>query len=262
MHSRTVTSRMPYLYAGLLLAETAWLTWRYATDMPAPLDPLSIWLGWGGLLSMIVMLVYSIARRSRALRQWARLSAWLHFHIFLGCQGMLWVTFHSMHFLTGNSQVSLLNPAVLNFFAVCRVFLSGLFGRYLYAQLPRALGGEQLALREVEAELSTFTQPVPADIAALWQEVPNGTGFVALARANLATRRALAALRGHELAGELHTLVERRLILERKKRALTYTQRIFWWWIVLHRPVAMMMYILSAVHVLLAYMFTPALTGG
>lgn len=255
-------ARLPYLYAVLLVVETAWLTWRYSTDMPSPVDPLSIWLGWGGLISMIVMLVYSIARRSRALRQWARLSYWLHFHIFLGCQGMLWVTFHSMHFLTGQSQTSLLNPAVLNFFAVCVVFLSGLFGRYLYAQLPRAIGGEQLALRDVEAELSRLTTPIPGEIAALWTDVPQGQGLFALVRASTATRRARAALKGFELPDAERDLVERRLLLERKKRALTYTQRVFWWWIVLHRPIAIAMYILSVVHVLLAYMFTPSLTGG
>jgi len=257
-----VLARLPYFYTALLVAEAAWLTWRYATDMPSPVDPLSIWLGWGGLISMIVMLVYSIARRSRTLRQWARLSYWLHFHIFMGCQGMLWITFHSMHFLTGQSQTSLLNPAVLNFFAVCVVFLSGIFGRYLYAQLPRAIGGEQLALREVDAELADLTAPIPAEIAALWREVPQGRGLLALIQAGAATRRARVALRGHDLAEDQRALVERRLLLERKKRALTYTQRVFWWWIVLHRPIAIMMYILSAVHVLLAYMFTPALTGG
>ena len=262
MHSRPVLARLPYVYATLLVVETLWLTWRYATDMPGPVDPLSIWLGWGGLISMIVMLVYSIARRSKTLRQWARLSYWLHFHIFLGCQGMLWVTFHSAQFLTGESGRSWLNPGVLNFFAVATVFASGLFGRYLYAQLPRAVGGEQMAMREVDAELAKLTQPISSDVAALWKDVPKGVGFLALVRASGATGRALRSLKKMDIPADQRDLAKRRILLERRKAALVYTQRVFWWWIVLHRPIAIAMYVLSAVHVLLAYMFTPALTGG
>jgi len=262
MHSRAVLARLPYVYATLLVVETAWLTWRYITDFPTAVDPLSINLGWGGLISMIVMLVYSIARRSKTLRKWARLSAWLHFHIFLGCQGMLWVTFHSMNFILGFSDKSLLHPAVLNLFAVAIIFASGLFGRYLYAQLPRAVGGEQMALKDVDAALSKLTEPVSPEVEALWKDVPKGVGFIALVQASGATRRSLRKLRKLDIPAEQRDLAKRRLLLERKKQALVYTTRIFWWWIVLHRPIAIAMYVLSFVHVALAYMFTPALTGG
>ena len=65
----------------------------------------------------------------RALRNVARLSSWLHFHIFLGVQGMVCVVFHSMHLFTRSFAVNLMNPAVLNFIAVTIVFCSGLSSR-------------------------------------------------------------------------------------------------------------------------------------
>ena len=48
---------MPYVYALILLIETIALTAIYILAPPASSDPLSLWLGTLGLLSMIVMLV-------------------------------------------------------------------------------------------------------------------------------------------------------------------------------------------------------------
>jgi hypothetical protein len=53
------------------------------------------------------------------------------------------------------------------------------------------------------------------------------------------------------------TLAERRVMLERRVAAYEAAERIFRRWIVLHRPLAAIMYVISAVHVILSYMFTP-----
>jgi len=188
-----VSPVLPYAYWGLLLAEAAVLAAVYAIDAPAPSDPLSIWLGWGGVASMVVMLIYSVARRSKRLRDVMRLSAWLHFHIFMGLQGVLLVFFHSLH-LWGRLGAGIWtpNPGVLSFLAVAVVFFSGLFGRYLYGWLPRTVGN-----------LFGADQP------------------------------------------------------DRKGSA--GVQRVFAAWILLHRPLAAGMFLLAALHVALAYMFTPSL---
>jgi hypothetical protein len=175
---------MPYIYALILAAEAVGLTWRYATDAPSPSSPLGQFLGWGAIASMTVLLVYSVARRSRALRQMARLSYWLHFHIFLAVQGVMWAFFHASHVFT-KAHVSWLNPGFLDLMAVGVVFSSGIFGRYLYAYVPRHETGEAI----------------------------DGAPLVSLAR-------------------------------------------VFSWWIVLHRPLAAALYLLSVMHILLSYMFT------
>jgi hypothetical protein len=203
---------------------------------------------------MVVMLLYSVARRSRALRGVARLSAWLHFHIFLGVQGMVCVFFHSLHLFTRAYAVNLLNPAVLSFAAVAIVFFSGLFGRYLYSFIPHTLGGEQMAAREVETELQKLG-PMPAGVEPLTKLGSPPRTFVGLLSADWATRRALRALPALKLAVEAHALVERRLKLQRRLHALTAAERVFQRWIVLHRPLATVMYILAVVHVVLSYMY-------
>src|SRR4051812_47132655 len=113
---------LPAIYTLIVTATIAFLSWRYATNFPAPTSAFSVNLGWFRLASMVVMLIYSVARRSRALREFARLSAWLHFHIFLGVLGFVCVVFHSLHLFTRNFAVNFGNPAVLNFIAVCVVF--------------------------------------------------------------------------------------------------------------------------------------------
>ena len=40
---------------------------------------------------------------------------------------------------------------------------------------------------------------------------------------------------------------------------MSSAQRVFWLWIVLHRPIAMAMYLITFVHVVLAILYTPAL---
>jgi hypothetical protein len=251
---------LPGVYALIIVAQTIAFSWRWWTDPPPPTSAFSVNLGWIGLGSMVVMLIYSVARRSRALREWARLSAWLHFHIFLGVQGMVCVFFHSLHLFTRGYGVNLLNPAVLNFIAVAIVFFSGIFGRYLYSFIPHTLGGEQMAASEVTAELQKLG-PMPAEVEPLLQVKPAPQSFSGLVSADFATRRALRSLPSLKLGADAFQLVERRLKLQRRLHALTAAERVFQRWIVLHRPLASIMYILSVVHVVLSYMYAMSFTA-
>jgi hypothetical protein len=253
---------MTAMYVLVVLAEIAVLTWRYATDPPSSSSAFSIRLGWGALLSMVVMLVYSLARRSRKLREIARLSSWLHFHIFLGVQGFVLAIFHSLHLFTRPAAIAWMNPAVLNLVMVVVVFCSGIFGRYLYSLIPRTLGGEAMALRDVEVELASMGVGLPAEVGSLSKGISKANGFVALVRADLATRGSIRRLRSLALEPRVLHLAERRVRLEQRLVQLTLASKVFQQWIVLHRPIAAIMYVLSVVHVALSYMFTPSLGAG
>ena len=255
---------LPRVYAAILVAEAIVLGWIFTTDPPTSSAGLPIALGWAGLGSMIVMLVYSIARRSAALRRWAALKIWLHLHIFLGLQGVLFVFFHCWTLLFGRTApVSFGNPAVLNALAVLVVFASGLFGRYLYSLLPRTLRGEQMAAREAEEELRRLDDAaLPASVLELGGGAEARKGLADLVRTDLATRARLRELGQLDLAPEVRVLAERRVRLQRRLAALSVAGPWFELWIFLHRPIAAVMYVLSVVHVVLSYMFSPALSGG
>lgn len=250
---------LPFVYFALLAAEAIGLTAVYAVLRPESSSLLNVALGSIGLASMVVMLVYSIARRSKLLRGWARLSTWLHLHIFLGLQGVLLVFFHCVPMLYREGHAALLNPGILNLIAVSVVFFSGLFGRYLYAQVPKTLGGQHLAIRELEEELKQLDSQVPREVHALWASAPQRGGVFAIVGSDMQRRGALRKLNSMGLEPEVRALAARRVTLEWQKAVLGGAQGIFRLWILLHRPLAIAMYFLSFVHIALALMFTPSL---
>src|SRR5205823_145201 len=150
--------------------------------------------------SMVLMHVYSIRKRVRALAQFGRLSAWLKLHIFLGLQGALLVCFHSAHLKTvGNIAGATIAVTLV-------VVASGIFGRYLYSQIPKGLTGERLGAREIEAELAELAPIVaegraahPALEAAVAAQadarpITGRMNFGELVREDARTRRALRSL--------------------------------------------------------------------
>lgn len=101
--------------------------------------PLTYEAGWLGAGSMLVMQLYSVRRRLRALRHFGSLRGWLDAHVFLGLQGFVLTAYHSV----GVSPSARL--AALNFALVGVVVLTGMIGRYLYGLLPRARAADLAA---------------------------------------------------------------------------------------------------------------------
>lgn len=239
----------------VLSAEALLLCALYVGLRPESASWLNVTVGTIGLFSMIAMLVYSIARRSKWMRDRMRLSYWLQIHIFLGLQGILLSFVHCLPLLWREGWPILVNPGMLNLYAVAVVFASGLFGRYLYAQVPKTLGGQHLEAKALDAEIAALNT-VPPDLAALWKDAPAARGFLGVIAAGFARRRALRALRSKGLPPEVHALARRRVTLEHQKATMLAAQRVFRYWIVLHRPIAVGMYFLSAVHIAVALVFS------
>lgn len=242
-------------YLGVLFLEAAVLVPAYVALRPESGSGTNLVVGTVALASMIAMLVYSFARRLKLLRDVMRLSYWLHLHIFLGLQGILLAYVHCLPLLWRHGWPILVNPGMLNLYAVTVVFLSGLFGRYLYAQVPKTMGGQHLAAKELDEELKRLGDQVPAEVARLWKDAPGASGFFGVVAAGGARRRAVRASRAVPMAAEVRPLAERRIVLEHQKRAMASAQRVFSWWIVAHRPIALAMYLLSFVHAALSLLF-------
>ena len=127
-------------YVAILLGEIALLGRLVAISHGPP--PLTYEMGWAGVGSMLVLPVYSIRRRVRALRALGSLRAWLDLHVFLGLQGFVLVAYHSVGI---SPRASL---AAINFALVAVVVASGVAGRYVYGLVPRGSGQLALALAE------------------------------------------------------------------------------------------------------------------
>lgn len=214
-------------------------------------------VGTVGLLCMIAMHVYSVARRHAALRRVMRLSWWLHLHIFLGLQGILLSYVHCLPLFWRHGPPILVNPGMLNLYALTIVFASGVFGRYLFAQVPKTLAGQHMSARELDTAITALPDDLPDEVVALWHDAPQRGGFGGIVAAARARQQALRTLGTFDLAPELEALAARRITLERQRAVLTSARRFFATWIVVHRPLAVAMYLITAVHVLLGLLFTP-----
>ena len=223
-------------------------------------------LGVVGASLMVVMLVYSLRKRWRPLRKAGQLRQWLDFHIFCGVYGPLLVVLHSSFKVQGLVAIS--------FWSMIAVALSGVLGRYLYLQIPRARSGDQLSLAEVERERAELVGRLEHDVglppealAALTASVPERwRGWSgALPGGPLATLRLRRRLgnaarvleRGFPGAptaawGEAARLVAARVVLEQRIAAWGRLQRLFHHWHVFHKPFAVLMYLFMAVHVAVA----------
>lgn len=240
---------------------------------------LSYALGWAGTASMVLMHVYSVRKRVRALWHTGKLSAWLHFHIFMGLQGAMFVTYHSLHLHDAKSIQG------ANIVMVAIVVASGIFGRYLYAFIPKSLSGERLTAHQIEKELEELKSagpaaPTPELQAALasYLDAPKLTGRLSirqLVAEDVRARRAVAELerlladRKTQLLltlrseGEDRQRIEafvaaarRRALLIRRFTTLSSAERVFRNWTVLHKPLTYALLGATVLHVLAHYMFS------
>jgi len=199
--------------------------------------PLAYELGWAGAASMIAMQVYSLRRRIRLLRNLGSLRAWLDAHIFLGFQGYVLVAYHSVGIAMDASL------AAVNFGLVTLIVLTGVFGRYLYGFLPRARAGHTLAYAQLAAALGPGALPpgLPRECR----------GLVDLVALDLAHRRTLRAVaRDPRLTPARARAVRRTITLAMRISALEVAERWFSRWTILHRPLAILVAGITALHVL------------
>jgi hypothetical protein len=266
---------LPTVYYVILAGEAIALTLLYRDRAITAADPIGHTIGWVGTGSMCVMHVYSIRRRVRALHSWGRLRTWLHVHIFLGLQGALLVTFHSIHLKTVS------NWAGLTIMCTLIVVGSGIFGRYLFSLIPKNISGERLSAREVEAELAAlrplFARSAQPAIEAAVVEVERATPlggkmtFAHLVQEDLRARRAfrhldraLAEVRRAAPSGELEqfaAVVRRRALLARRLAMLTAAERVFRYWTILHKPLTYILAGAVAMHIVSHYIYAAQFSG-
>jgi hypothetical protein len=259
-YSRSARAKAPPLlwrgYVILLVLELVTLMTLWITTPRHAELPFAQALGWIGVGSMLLMQTYSIRRRLPRLVSLGPLRSWLEFHIFLGIQGALCVAYHGL----GLRSWATIQGA--SYVLVGVVIASGIFGRYLYSCVPRAITGEVLQAEQASAEIAQLRLELAhanPELAARAEEILAGlppldrrAGAGTVAAAGRRTRRALAEVsRLAEAAGPLGAplveVVRRRISLSRKLEAKVYAERLLRRWLLAHRPIA---YVLAATLVL------------
>lgn len=240
-------------------------------------------LGVVGGSMMLLMLLYSVRKRVRWLHGLGRIKHWFRGHMVLGVLAPTLILYHA------NFQLGSLNSRVA-LFCMLLVAGSGLVGRYLYSRIHYGLYGQrtnaaQLAqdldrLRAALLEQAPFAEPLTRRLEALQTSLgatPQGTLQAAWFHLRVGSRcrcaaralvRAFAELVERECAaGRLDAAAARRLkrsgselvrthtSLIRRSAQLTFYERMFSLWHVLHVPLFLMLLVTGIAHVVAVHMY-------
>jgi len=219
-----------------------------------------------GASMMILMLIYSLQKRLKFFGKRRSLRPFLDVHIFLGVIGPLFIVLHTSFKVQGLVAVA--------FWSMVAVALSGYLGRYLYQQIPRNMDDQELSLSEIEASgqqmltqikertgleddtlhslISTFENAYTTNAGSLWRLIP-ALILKDLRRPWIKRRLRRKIVRLRRLSRrEIDTLTElavRQALLKRKLVVLGQVRRLFHWWHVIHKPFAIIMYLIMIVHI-------------
>lgn len=239
---------------------------------------LGYWLGIAGSAAMMTLLIYSFRKRSKAARVIGSVRFWFRTHMLLGVIGPILILFHA-NFRLGppNSNVALL--------AMLIVAASGVVGKYIYGKIHIGLHGRKARTRELLAEAVELKRYLGEDAevgAFIVNELNAFSSSIANeARATVLTSLwggAVLAVRARRMRNRLISRSERLLRIEartsgwsrrerreRQRRVadtvrryseavlkaaeLTFYERLFALWHVLHLPLFFLMLAAGLVHV-------------
>lgn len=212
---------------------------------------------------------YSARKRLRFLGKAGALSHWLQVHIFLCTLGPFLVLLHTTFKFGGIVSIA--------FWSMAIVVASGVFGRYVYVRIPKTINGRFLTMDAVADKVRDLSRDIAEATGLKLEEIeiflgassalvrPMGlAGALSFAmREDFRQRKELRGLRKllhdrdvpPDLRGPVLTLVEEQRKLRRQSLLLQPFQRLFRYWHVVHLPLAIVMFLILAVHVTVSILF-------
>jgi hypothetical protein len=216
----------------------------------------------GGTMIAVGVITYSSRKRLRSLWRLGRLSIWLESHIFLCLLGPILVIFHTTFKVGGIAAISL--------WAMVSVWLSGMVGRFLYAQIPRNIQGAELSVEQIQQELDGYSRLLSASPLGIQILQGIDRGFAGVKPPERFIDVFPAVLRLHGLRKQIRNSLEaitRRAVITGEqakdiRRAafartglmqqsiiLGQVGKLFHYWHAIHLPFTIIMFITLAAHV-------------
>ncbi len=236
---------------------------------------LGLKLGILGLSMFAVIFLYPLRRRWRWLASKGSSRHWLDFHVLLGLFAPLVIALHASFKFQGIAGMA--------FWLMLSVALSGIAGRYLYAQIPRRVNSAEMSLKESRELQHQLMQRIsvqrivsPSRLAALFRlpsenEVARWPMIVCVAYMvvldvvrpfRVARLRTSAMSFGHcilSLGGFLATnhgdleqvirVAREQASLSKRVLFLSRAQEVFQLWHVVHKPFSYSFIILALLHI-------------
>jgi hypothetical protein len=243
-----------------------------------PSGLVGIKLGIFGAFLFFAIYLYYFRKRWKWLGRIGISKHWLDIHVVLGLTAPAVIAFHAAFKFRGMAGMA--------FWVMMLVALSGVVGRYLYAQIPRSLNTAEVswqelesARRELESQLLNQKLMAPGEVRlALRLPLPERARRMSLLSAlgtmlllDLSRPFQVAALRRQVLGfwGTVRTLlgllpsgnrelehivgvVRGQSKLSKKMLFLSRSQQVFHFWHIIHRPFSYAFAVLACIHIVTA----------
>lgn len=244
-------------------------------DLLRPSGIIGLKLGILGTALFVVIFLYALRKVIPWLGKMGTAKHWMDFHVVAGVTAPVVIAFHA--------SFKFNNIAGVAFWVMLAVALSGIVGRYLYAQIPRSLGSAATTYNELRKQEHEMAQALRdqhiyslAQIERIlrmpdMQQVRGNPAVVVLAqmlRLDIARPFRLAALRRRavgwsdrmwSVGGLLPTrnakvelivsIIRRKASLSKRILFLDRVQRLFHLWHVVHRPFSYAFVVLALIHI-------------
>ena len=263
---------------------------RPYSDKHALLKPsgvIGLKLGILGTILFFIIFLYGLRRIIPFLRRWGTARQWMDFHVIAGVTAPVVIAYHASFKFQGIAGVA--------FWIMLAVALSGVIGRYLYAQIPRSIGSASVSARDLNTEehalsaallgQSCFSEELLEKVFHFpTQHAIRGRGLLSalgemlmidlsrpfkvayLRRAAVRRDGRRAHLWGFRSSGISE--VEAAVRLAREKASLTKrilfldkAQQVFHLWHVIHRPFSYAFAVLAILHIAVVLGFGFAAIG-
>jgi hypothetical protein len=240
-----------------------------------PSGAIGINLGVLGTVMFFIIFLYALRKVIPWLGRIGTAKHWMDFHVILGVSAPLIIAFHA--------SFKFNNIAGVAFWIMLAVALSGVGGRYLYAQIPQSLNAAQTSYQELEASEDSLSDAIKgqsvysAEKLARIFAMPtadsvrkSSTLGAILQMVALDIRRPfqIAALRrqastfgqkltslgglistGNARVENIVTIIRQKAALSKRILFLDRSQRVFHLWHVIHRPFSYAFAVLALIHI-------------
>ncbi len=240
-----------------------------------PSGRVGLRLGILGFFLFALVYLYPLRKRWPALQRIGHTKHWFDYHVLLGLIAPIFITFHCAFKMHGFAGMA--------YWTMVALTVSGIVGRYFYAQIPRRIGDAEMSLKEMRELRERLVEDLSAqkilpvsDLERLFRlpdsrEVQSMSLSRALLRMVLldslrplriwSMRRRSMGAHGWlvTLGGILPTrqraleqaisLASSQAALAKRILFLSKTHRVFHLWHVVHRPFSLTFAILVIIHV-------------
>lgn len=246
---------------------------KYAILRPS--GTIGLKLGILGTLLFFIIFLYALRKVIPWLGRMGTARHWMDFHVVAGVTAPLLIAFHASFKFRGIAGVA--------FWIMVAVAMSGVVGRYLYAQIPRSLSAAELSLSELESNERELAEalvgqaiysasqlsralrvpdrehirrigPLGAVCALIAMDIQIPFRVARLRRARCGFMARLLSAGGLLSTGNKEIehvvqLVRRKASLAKRVAFLDQTQRVFHLWHVIHRPFSYAFAVLALLHI-------------